>query len=93
MEAGDLLILTVYNPMEFGQISVVIKYELRNTYRWCPPKRKMMHWEIGVLTWKIASLWGLCLPGDPRNWEQTKYETAELNELGKKIIGLRKMVD
>jgi hypothetical protein len=24
--------------------------------------------------------------GDPRNWEQTKYETAELNELGKKSL-------
>jgi hypothetical protein len=28
VEAGDLLILTVYNPMEFGQISVVIKVRI-----------------------------------------------------------------
>jgi len=26
---------------------------------------------------------------DPRNWEQTKYETAKLNELGEKLLGLK----
>ena len=31
---------------------------------------------------------GYAFPGDPRNWEQIKYETAELTDLGKKILGL-----
>lgn len=26
--------------------------------------------------------------GDPREWEKTKYQTAELSELGEKLLGL-----
>jgi hypothetical protein len=28
-------------------------------------------------------------PGDPREWEKTRYATAELSELGQKLLGLR----
>lgn len=28
-------------------------------------------------------------PGDPREWEKTKYPTAELNDLGQKLLGLK----
>ena len=28
-------------------------------------------------------------PGDPRGWEQTRYRTAELTELGERLLGLR----
>lgn len=31
---------------------------------------------------------GYAFPGDPRNWEQTKYKTAKLSPLGKKLLGL-----
>lgn len=33
---------------------------------------------------------GYAFPGDPRNWEQTKYERAKLTELGEKLLGLKK---
>ncbi|MEH6405996.1 MAG: hypothetical protein V7767_01825 [Leeuwenhoekiella sp.] len=33
---------------------------------------------------------GYACQGDPRNWEQTKYKRAELTELGKKLLGLKK---
>jgi hypothetical protein len=46
--------------------------------------------------WRISS-WkerkapeGYAFPGDPREWEKTKYGTAELTELGKKLLGLEK---
>jgi hypothetical protein len=46
--------------------------------------------------WRISS-WrerrapeGYAFPGDPRGWEQTKYEAAELSELGKKLLGLER---
>jgi hypothetical protein len=49
-----------------------------------------------LLNWRIAS-WkerrapqGYAFPGDPRNWEQTKYKTAELSSLGKKLLGITK---
>ncbi|MFJ5760455.1 phytanoyl-CoA dioxygenase family protein [Neobacillus sp. NPDC093182] len=33
---------------------------------------------------------GYAFPGDPRNWEQVKYERAQLTELGEKLLGLKK---
>ncbi|MCY9106865.1 phytanoyl-CoA dioxygenase family protein [Bacillus atrophaeus] len=33
---------------------------------------------------------GEAFPGDPRNWEQTKYSRAVLTELGEKLLGLKK---
>ncbi|MDQ1146543.1 ectoine hydroxylase-related dioxygenase (phytanoyl-CoA dioxygenase family) [Bacillus sp. SORGH_AS 510] len=33
---------------------------------------------------------GYAFPGDPRNWEQVKYEQAVLTELGEKLLGLKK---
>ena len=45
--------------------------------------------------WRIKS-WrdrippeGYAFPGDPRNWEQEKYDRAELSELGEKLLGLK----
>ncbi|MFQ5737818.1 MAG: phytanoyl-CoA dioxygenase family protein [Acidobacteriota bacterium] len=31
---------------------------------------------------------GFAFPGDPRRWEQTRYPTARLTPLGKKLLGL-----
>ena len=31
---------------------------------------------------------GFAFPGDPREWERTKYNTAELTPLGRKLLGL-----
>jgi hypothetical protein len=46
--------------------------------------------------WRISS-WkerkapeGYAFPGDPREWEKTKYPAAELSALGKKLLGLEK---
>ena len=45
--------------------------------------------------WRIRS-WrdrepaqGYAFPGDPPNWEQTRYDTATLTPLGEKLLGLR----
>ena len=32
---------------------------------------------------------GMAFPGDPRNWEQNHRTTAELTELGQKLLGLK----
>ena len=47
-------------------------------------------------TWRVNS-WknriapeGYAFPGDPRNWEQTKYKQSVLNPLGEKLLGLKK---
>jgi len=33
---------------------------------------------------------GYAFPGDPRNWEQTRYGRAKLSDLGEKLLGLKK---
>ena len=44
--------------------------------------------------WRITSWrdrqWpeGYAFPGDPRQWEKTRYETAELSPLGRNLLGL-----
>ena len=50
----------------------------------------------GLKNWRINS-WknriapeGYAFPGDPRNWEQKKYQTATLTSLGEKLLGLKK---
>jgi len=47
-----------------------------------------------LVDWRVRS-WrdriapeGYAFPGDPRRWEQTRYEQAELSALGKKLLGL-----
>jgi hypothetical protein len=49
----------------------------------------LRQWRINSWKNRIAPE-GYAFPGDPRNWEQTKYGRAELNELGKKLLGLEK---
>ena len=44
-------------------------------------------WRIHSWKNRIA-LEGYAFPGDPRNWEQTKYKTAKLSPLGEKLLGL-----
>ena len=46
-------------------------------------------WRVNSWKNRIAPE-GYAFPGDPRDWEKTKYDTAELNDLGKKLLGLEK---
>lgn len=49
----------------------------------------LKEWRVNSWKKRIAPE-GYAFPGDPRNWEQTKYERAELSELGEKLLGLKK---
>jgi hypothetical protein len=47
--------------------------------------------EWRIKQWKDREIpEGIAFLGDPRNWEKEKYERAELNELGEKLLGLKK---
>jgi hypothetical protein len=47
----------------------------------------MKEWRIN--SWKNrVSPEGFAFPGDPRNWEKSKYDTAMLTDLGMKLLGL-----
>jgi hypothetical protein len=50
--------------------------------------KELRDWRINSWKNRIAPE-GYAFPGDPRNFEQLKYQTAELNELGEKLLGLK----
>lgn len=92
MEAGDLLIFN-------SSLAHGIRPNLSQNKVRIAQYISMMPAQEGdqpLLDWRITS-WhdrvapeGYAFPGDPRKWEQTRYSTAELNPLGKKLLGLEK---
>lgn len=91
LEAGDLLIFNSLLPhgiranrsdkVRIAQyISMMPAEEDNEAFR---------QWRINSWKHRIAPT-GYAFPGDPRNWEQTKYDQAVLSELGKKLVGLEK---
>ena len=49
---------------------------------------ELKQWRINSWKNRIAPE-GYAFPGDPRNWEQEKYETAKLSPLGEKLLGIK----
>jgi hypothetical protein len=47
----------------------------------------LREWRINSWKHRIAPE-GYAFPGDPRKWEQTKYQMARLSPMGKKLLGL-----
>lgn len=91
LEAGDLLIFNSAEPhgirpnhsedkVRIAQyISMMLAQEDDEVLR---------EWRINSWKHRIAPE-GYAFPGDPRNWEQTRYETATLNLLGERLLGLK----
>jgi hypothetical protein len=90
MKAGDLLIFnsllahgirpnTSQNKVRLAQYISMTPWEPENAHLR----------EQRILSWRErrAPL-GVAFPGDPREWERTKYEVAELNPLGRKLLGV-----
>jgi hypothetical protein len=48
----------------------------------------LKQWRISSWKNRIAPE-GYAFPGDPRNWEQEKYDVAKLSPLGEKLLGLK----
>lgn len=90
MEAGDLLIFNSTEPHGIRPNRSTDKVRMAQYISMMPAEpenEELRNWRI--LSWKdrIAPE-GYAFPGDPRNWEQTRYETARLTVLGKKLLGL-----
>ena len=49
----------------------------------------LRNWRIHSWRHRIAPQ-GYAFPGDPRNWEQTRYGRAELSELGERLLGVKR---
>lgn len=92
MNAGDLLIFDSSQPHGIRANRSKDKVRLAQYISMMPAQEE----DEALRQWRIKS-WqereaptGYAFPGDPRNWEKTKYETATLSELGRKLLGLDK---
>ena len=92
MEAGDLLIFN--SSLAHGIRPNLSKDKVRiaQYISMMPAQEKdqaLLNWRLNSWRDRIAPE-GYAFPGDPRKWEQTRYQTAELSSLGKKLLGLEK---
>ncbi|WP_394974566.1 phytanoyl-CoA dioxygenase family protein [uncultured Croceitalea sp.] len=90
MDAGDLLIFNSTEPHGIRPNRSIDKVRIAQYISMMPAEednKELRNWRINSWKNRIAPE-GYAFPGDPRNWEQTKYETAKLSELGKKLLGL-----
>jgi hypothetical protein len=92
MEAGDLLIFNSLQPHGIRPNRSGNKVRIAQYIAMMPAQEddeELRQWRIS--SWKERRApEGYAFPGDPRKWEQTKYEAAKLSELGEKLLGLRK---
>ncbi|RAK02276.1 ectoine hydroxylase-related dioxygenase (phytanoyl-CoA dioxygenase family) [Larkinella arboricola] len=92
MEAGDLLIFNSTQPHGIRPNLSGNKVRIAQYISMMPAQED----NEALRQWRISS-WrdrkapeGYAFPGDPRGWEQTRYQTAELSDLGKKLLGLER---
>ncbi len=92
MKAGDLLIFNSSEPHGIRPNNSTDLVRIAQYISMMPAEEDndaLRDWRVNSWKNRIAPE-GYAFPGDPRNWEQTKYGTAELNDLGKKLLGLEK---
>ena len=90
MNAGDLLIFNSLQPHGIRPNLSKDKVRIAQYISMMPAEednQALRDWRIHSWKNRVAPE-GYAFPGDPRNWEQTKYETAELSPLGRKLAGL-----
>jgi len=90
LEAGDLLIFNSLEPHGIRPNLSKDKVRIAQYLSMMPAEEDneaLKEWRIQSWQNRIAPE-GYAFPGDPRNWEKTQYATAELNDLGKKLLGL-----
>jgi len=90
LEAGDLLIFNSLQPHGIRPNNSKDKIRIAQYVSMMPAEEdnsSLKEWRINSWKNRIAPE-GHAFPGDPRKWEQTRYETASLSPLGEKLLGL-----
>ena len=88
---GDLLIFNSLLPHGIRPNLSEDKVRMAQYISMMPAEEEnitLKEWRINSWENRIAPV-GFAFPGDPRNWELTKYETAQLTELGERLLGLK----
>ena len=91
MNAGDLLIFNSTEPHGIRPNKSIDKVRIAQYISMMPAEEDneaLRQWRTNSWKNRVAPE-GYAFPGDPRNWEQTKYKTAELTSLGEKLLGLK----
>jgi ectoine hydroxylase-related dioxygenase (phytanoyl-CoA dioxygenase family) len=91
LDAGDLLIFNSTQPHGIRPNLSKDKVRIAQYISMMPAEEEneeLRQWRINSWKNRIAPS-GYAFPGDPRNFEQEKYDRAELNELGEKLLGLK----
>jgi len=91
LEAGDLVIWDSRQPHGIRPNHSDGKVRIAQYISMMPAEEDndaLRDWRVNSWKNRIAPE-GYAFPGDPRNWEQTKYKTAKLSELGEKLLGLK----
>ena len=92
LEKGDLLIFNSTQPHGIRPNKSKDKVRIAQYISMMPAEednQELVQWRINSWKNRVAPD-GYAFPGDPRNWEQTKYETAKLSELGQKLLGIKR---
>ena len=90
LETGDLLIFNSTLPHGIRP-NYSNKVRIAQYISMMPAEEEnldLRNWRINSWKNRVAPE-GHAFPGDPRKWEQIKYETAKLNYLGEKLLGLK----
>lgn len=91
LKAGDLLIFNSLEPHGIRPNNSKDKVRIAQYISMMPAEEEniaLKEWRINSWKNRIAPE-GHAFPGDPRNWEQTKYNIAKLSTLGEKLLGLK----
>lgn len=90
LKAGDLLIFNSTLPHGIRPNHSQDKVRMAQYVSMMPAEND----NAALKDWRIRS-WkerltpeGYAFPGDPRNWEKTRYPQAELSPLGRKLLGV-----
>lgn len=92
LEAGDLLIFHSAQPHGIRPNLSKDKIRIAQYISMMPAQEdneELRNWRINSWEKRIAPQ-GYAFPGDPRNWEQTRYAKAVLSTLGERLLGLKK---
>lgn len=90
LEAGDLLIFNSTLPHGIRPNRSEDKVRIAQYISMMPAEPEneaLKQWRINSWKNRIAPE-GYAFPGDPRKWEQLRYDTAKLSGLGERLLGL-----
>ncbi len=90
LEAGDLLIFNSTQPHGIRPNKSGNKVRIAQYISMMPAEEDneaLRNWRVHSWKNRVAPE-GYAFPGDPRNWERDKYETAKLTALGERLLGL-----